>query len=674
MSAPDHIVKEMARLRDELNRHNHLYHTLDEPEISDVEFDRLFQSLKALEADHPDLITDDSPTQRVGAAPLEAFQQVQHEMPMLSLDNAFGDEDMLDFDRRVRARLKDAESVCYTCEPKIDGVAVSLMYEDGRLIRGATRGDGTTGEDITQNIRTIEAIPLKLQGEGYPSRLEVRGEIYFPRSGFEKMNARAEKSGQKVFANPRNAAAGTLRQLDSRLAAQRPLTMFAYSVGVVEGGDLPESHSEILALLKTWGIRVNPLVETVAGVDACLDYYDRMLAQRPDLGYEIDGVVFKVDSIEEQARLGMLTRTPRWAIAHKFPAEEGITVLEDVEFQVGRTGAVTPVARLKPVQVGGVTISNATLHNMDEIDRLGLVIGDTVLIQRAGDVIPKVISVFQDKRPAKTRSVLLPEACPACGSEILKPEGEVIARCTGGLQCSAQRKESIRHFASRLALDIEGLGDKLVNQLVDENLIQSPADLFQLTEAQLVSLERMAPKSANNLLAALEKSKTTTLPRFIYSLGIQEVGESTARNLAQFFRGLEALRTADEETLQEVPDVGPIVAEKIAHFFQQDINNQVIDHLLKSGIQWEEETQASDPEALKGETYVLTGTLSSLTRNEAKARLQSLGARVSGSVSAKTSCVVAGDAAGSKLTKAQSLGVPVMDEDELIELLEKHGA
>lgn len=676
MPASKKIADEVARLREQLNHHNYLYHTLDQPEISDVEFDRLFHALKALESEYPELVTDDSPTQRVGSAPLESFSQVEHEMPMLSLDNAFGDEDMRDFDRRVRTRLarSEHEGVRYTCEPKIDGVAVSLMYDDGKLVRGATRGDGTTGEDITQNVRTIEAIPLKLKGEDYPARLEIRGEVYFSLSGFEKMNADAQKSGQKVFANPRNAAAGTLRQLDSRLTAQRPLTMFAYSVGVVEGGELPTAHSDILQKLKTWGIRINPLAEAVDGVEACLKYYDRMLEQRPSLDYEIDGVVFKVDSIEEQGTLGMLTRTPRWAIAHKFPAEEGVTVLEDVEFQVGRTGAITPVARLKPVPVGGVTISNATLHNMDEVDRLGLMIGDTVVIQRAGDVIPKVVSVVEDRRPKKTRAIELPDACPACGSEVLKPEGEVIARCTGGLQCSAQRKESIRHFASRLALDIEGLGDKLVNQLVDEALIESPADLFELTEWQLVQLERMAPKSANNLLEALKKSKTTTLPRFIYSLGIQEVGESTARNLAQFFKGLEPLRHADEQSLQEVPDIGPIVAKKIAHFFQQDVNNQVIDQLLANGVGWEEEAEAGNPEALVGETYVLTGTLTSLTRNEAKARLQSLGAKVSGSVSGKTSYVVAGDAAGAKLTKAQSLGVPVLDEQQLIELLEQHGA
>jgi DNA ligase (NAD+) len=511
-------------------------------------------------------------------------------------------------------------------------------------------------------------------GKGYPSRIEVRGEVYFPLSSFDRMNLAAEKAGQKVFANPRNASAGTLRQLDSRETARRPLTMFAYSVGIVEGGELPETQSGILAALASWGIRVNPLIETVVGVDGCIEYYRKLVALRSSLDYEIDGVVFKVDGIAEQRKLGMLTRTPRWAIAHKFPAEEGITVLEDVEFQVGRTGAVTPVARLKPVQVGGVTISNATLHNMDEVARLGLVIGDTVVIQRAGDVIPKVISVLRDKRPKQIRQIILPAQCPACGSEVLQSEGEVIARCTGGLRCSAQRKERIRHFASRLAFDIEGLGDKLVNQLVDEGLISSPADLFQLTLEQLVNLERMAPKSANNFLEALEKSKTTTLSRFIYALGIQEVGESTARNLAQFYHGIAPLQQADEDSLQEVPDVGPIVAKNIAHFFHQEINHQVIDSLLESGVCWVEQESSVVSGALVGETYVLTGTLTSLTRNDAKARLISLGAKVSGSVSVKTSYVVAGDAAGSKLTKAQELGVAILSEADLLRRLEVHGA
>ena len=673
MPASKSVKDQVARLREALNHHNYLYHTLDEPEISDAEYDRLFRELKTLEAEYPELVTDDSPTQRVGAAPLDAFSQVVHEMPMLSLDNAFGEDDMRDFDRRIRTRLGRDDEVEYACEPKIDGVAVSLLYENGRLVRGATRGDGTTGEDITQNVRTIESIPLTLRGDDYPARLEVRGEIYFTLSGFNRMNEEAEAAGLKVFANPRNAAAGTLRQLDSKLTAQRPLTMFAYSVGVVEGAELPATHAGILNRLRGWGIRTNPLMQTVVGVDACIDYYAGLQAQRSTLDYEIDGVVFKVNAMADQAALGMLTRTPRWAVAHKFPAVEGITVLEDVEFQVGRTGAVTPVARLKPVKVGGVTISNATLHNMDEVARLDLRIGDTVVIQRAGDVIPKVVAAQVEHRPDDARLIELPAACPACGSEVLQAEGEVVARCTGGLECSAQRKESIRHFASRLAMDIEGLGDKLVNQLVEEGLIHSPADLYSLTEQQLVELERMAPKSANNLLAALEKSKATTLPRFIYGLGIQEVGESTARNLAQHFRSLDDLRAADEDTLQAVPDVGPIVAEKIARFFSQPVNNRVIDELLAHGVHWEMEEAAANPDALDGETWVLTGTLSSLTRNEAKARLQALGAKVAGSVSAKTSYVVAGDAAGSKLTKAQELGVAVLSEEELLELLEKHG-
>ena len=673
MAASKKIQDQAARLRQTVTRHNYLYHTLDVPKVSDAEFDRQFRELKALEAEYPELVTDDSPTQRIGSVPLDAFDQVVHEMPMLSLDNAFGKADMQDFNRRIMTRLETDNAVTYACEPKIDGVAVSLLYENGRLTRGATRGDGTTGEDITQNVRTITSIPLNLMGNDYPHRLEVRGEVYFSLPRFNQMNREAESSGQKVFANPRNAAAGTLRQLDSRETARRPLTMFAYSVGVVAGAEMPATHSTVLARLGSWGLRINPLIASVTGVEACIDYYEAMMARRDELDYEIDGVVFKVDAIADQDRLGALTRTPRWAIAHKFPAEEGVTVLEDVEFQVGRTGAITPVARLRPVKVGGVTISNATLHNMDEIRRLDLRIGDTVLIQRAGDVIPKVISILLDQRPDAAEDIALPDSCPACGSEVMQHGGEVVTRCTGGLECSAQRKESIRHFASRLAFDIEGLGDKLVKQLVDEQLIANPADLFRLTETQLVNLERMAPKSANNLLAALEKSKDTTLARFIYALGIQEVGESIANNLARYYGEIDLLRRADEESLQNVPDIGPIVAEKITLFFAQDVNNRVIDELLASGIVWQMEESTAKPEALAGQTLVLTGTLMSLTRNEAKARLQSLGAKVSGSVSAKTSALVAGDAAGSKLAKAQSLGVPVMSEDELLTLLEQHG-
>ncbi|MDZ7684991.1 MAG: NAD-dependent DNA ligase LigA [Gammaproteobacteria bacterium] len=674
MSASKQVVREVRDLREQIDHHNYLYHSLDAPEISDAEFDRLFQRLRELESDYPELVTDDSPTQRIGAEPLAEFKQVRHALPMLSLENAFSDEDLHDFDRRIRDRLDTGDEIDYACEPKIDGVAVSLIYEHGKLVQGATRGDGTTGEDITQNIRTVESVPLKLRGKDYPSRLEVRGEVYIARSTFLEINQAAEASGGKIFANPRNAAAGSLRQLDSRLTAKRKLTMFCYSVGVADGGHLPGRHSDTLAALRGWGFRTNPLVEVVTGVDACLAFYHRILDERPELDYEIDGVVFKVDRTDYQEMLGTLSRTPRWAIAHKFPAEEGVTRLCDVQFQVGRTGAVTPVARLDPVKVGGVTISNATLHNMDEIARLDLKIGDTVVVQRAGDVIPKVVSVDHAKRPADARDIGLPSKCPACGSDVVQPEGEVIARCSGGLVCSAQRKESVRHFASRLALDIEGLGDKLIEQLVDAGLIHNAADLFDLTKQQLVELERMGDKSADNLLDALETSKQTTLPRFIYALGIQEVGESTARNLAMHFGDLDPLRKADAETLQSVPDVGPVVARKVRAFFAQPENEKVIDKLIGKGISWEAIELPPSGDALDGETWVLTGTLATLTRDEAKARLQTLGARVAGSVSKNTSCVVAGDAAGSKLTRAQELGVKVIDEDELISLLEEHGA
>jgi DNA ligase (NAD+) len=673
MAAPKKFVDEAERLRSEINHHNFLYHSQDEPEISDAEFDRLFRDLKALEAEYPELITDDSPTQRVGATPISSFSQVVHELPMLSLDNAFDEEDMHDFERRVKSRLERDIGIRYACEPKIDGVAVSLLYENGRLVRGATRGDGTTGEDITQNVRTIECIPLRLIGSGFPGRLEVRGEVYIPKSAFERMNEAAEAKGNKPFANPRNATAGSLRQLDSRLTAERKLSMFCYSVGLVEDGNLPGSHLEILDSLRSWGLKTNPLSRVVNGIDECISVFDSIRDQRPSLDYEIDGVVFKVDDMALQRELGMLTRTPRWAIAHKFPAEEGITVLNEVEFQVGRTGAITPVARLEPVKVGGVTISNATLHNMDEINRLGLVVGDTVIVQRAGDVIPKIVSVVLKKRPEKTQTITLPSSCPACGSEILQSEEEVIARCIGGLICSAQRKERIRHFASRLALDIEGVGDKLVEQLVDENYIENPADLYGLNETRLIELERMAPKSANNILQALEKSKKTTLPRFIYALGIHEVGEATARSLALHFGGINALRQASEEDLQLVSDVGPIVAGKIRHFFMQESNNEVVDLLIGAGVQWDAIEPVVGGDELVGETWVLTGTLTSLNRNQAKAGLQQLGAKVSGSVSKNTSCLVAGDAAGSKLSKAQELGIKVIDENELIALFQLHG-
>jgi DNA ligase (NAD+) len=666
----DTLLKELSKLHNSINHNNYLYHSLDAPELSDGEFDLLFRRLRKIEEDYPELISDDSPSQRVGSKPLGGFGQIKHELPMLSLGNAFDADDMFDFDRKIKTRLEDRAPIVYACEPKIDGIAVSLLYENGLLIRGATRGDGSTGEDITQNIRTIESVPLRLLGEGYPDRLEVRGEIYIAKSTFQEINRKAEKAGEKTFANPRNAAAGSVRQLDPKLTAKRKLTMYCYSVGFVEGGQMATSQIGVLDQLKSWGLRTNNIVKAVEGIEKCVDYYEGLHEDRASLDYEIDGVVFKVNDMNLQAQLGLLTRTPRWAIAHKFPAEEGVTKLLDVEFQVGRTGAITPVARLEPVKVGGVTISNATLHNMDEVGRLGLYIGDTVLIKRAGDVIPKVIKVFEDKRPVHVQNIVMPENCPACGSAIVEVEGEVIARCSGGLLCQAQRKERIRHFASRLAFDIEGLGDKLVEQLVDADLIHSPADLYLLKLDDLIQLERMAPKSANNVLKALEKSKPTSLARFIYALGIQEVGESTARNLAMYFKTLESVIAANETQLELVPDVGPIVASRIARFFNQDVNLDVIASLGNSGVIPESEPEGNTQSPLAGQTFVLTGTLTQLTRSEAKSKLQALGAKVSGSVSKNTSCVVAGDAAGSKLTKAQTLGVKVIDENTLVALLD----
>jgi DNA ligase (NAD+) len=673
MPVPEDVVKRVSELRSSIDRHNYLYHALDAPEVPDAEFDRLFKELKSIEQQHPEVVTPDSPTQRVGSEPLSGFNQVRHELPMLSLDNAFDQADLMDFDRRVKGWLSEQGDILYNCEPKIDGVAASLFYQDGQLIRGATRGDGTTGEDITANVRTIPAIPLRLLGNDYPGTLEVRGEIYIPRADFARMNRKAESEGTKIFANPRNAAAGSLRQLDSRLTASRPLTMFCYTVGLVQQGQLPDRHSNILQRLESWGFRINPLIEVVDGIDPCLDYYSRLQAVRDDLDYEIDGVVFKVDRIDLQERLGLLTRTPRWAVAYKFPAEEAVTVLEDVEFQVGRSGAITPVARLKPVSVGGVTISNATLHNADEIERLGVRIGDSVVVQRAGDVIPKVTQVMGTEGEKKGDKIRFPKQCPSCSAEVITLPGEVVARCTGGLNCKAQRRENIRHFASRLAMDIEGLGIKLIDQLVEQQLISSSADLFHLTEDQLVQLDRMAPKSANNLLEALENSKQTTLPRFIYALGIAEVGESTARSLARALGNFEAIMVAEEEILQQVPDVGPVVAGRIFDFFRQDHNRAVIDSLLQSGVAWDEIEDVASSNPLAGSTFVLTGTLSEMSRSEAREKLQSLGGKVSGSVSKKTSFVVAGEAAGSKLTKARELGIEILDEDMLAKLLKQHG-
>jgi DNA ligase (NAD+) len=662
-------IERVSELRKQLAHHNYQYYVLDNPEIPDIEYDRLFRELQQLEAEHPELVTPDSPTQRVGGEPLKGFDEVRHAIPMLSLGNVFSEEELADFDRRVREGL-GIDEVVYAAEPKLDGLAISIRYEEGVLVRAATRGDGATGEDVTQNVRTIDAVPLKLYGDDYPKVLEVRGEVYMPRDGFAQLNERQRERGDKSFANPRNAAAGSLRQLDSRITAERPLTMYCYGIGVVEGATLPDTHSAILERLKDWGLRVSPEIKVVKGMQGCLNYYKQIGERRDSLPYDIDGVVYKVDSLAQQQELGFVSRAPRWATAHKFPAQEEITILENVEWQVGRTGALTPVARLKPVHVGGVMVSNATLHNPDEIKRKAVHIGDTVIVRRAGDVIPEVVGVVMAKRPANAKAVITPTHCPVCDSEVLQDEGEAVPRCTGGLYCSAQRKNAIKHFASRRALDIDGLGDKLVEQLVDEGLIHDVADLFSLRAEQLAGMERMGDKSAANLVAALEKSKTTTLERFLYALGIREVGESTARTLANHFGKLEQVEQAEESQLLEVEDVGPIVAHHIHTFFRQPHNIEVITKLQAAGVKWPDiEVAEKGEQPLAGQTFVLTGTLSGMSRDEAKAKLIALGAKVAGSVSKKTSVVVAGEAAGSKLSKAEELGVTVWDEGQLLQFL-----
>lgn len=777
------VQQDLQALRDQINHHNYCYYVLDEPEVPDAEYDRLYRELQALEQSHPDLVTQDSPTQRVGGAALDAFLQVQHEVPMLSLDNAFSEEDMAAFNRRVTERLTVAGDAVieYACEPKLDGIAVSLLYEEGVLVRGATRGDGVTGEDITLNVRTIPTIPLRLSGSDYPRRLEVRGEIFMPRAGFDALNERMRAEGAKTFVNPRNAAAGSLRQLDPRVTAQRPLEMFSYSVGVVEGGQLPEKHADLLRQLKVWGLRLNPLLEVVEGVKGCLDYYQRILKTRDQLPFEIDGVVFKVNDRAQQRALGFISRAPRWAVAHKFPAQEEITRVRDVEFQVGRTGAVTPVARLEPVFVGGVTVSNATLHNMDEIARLGLHVGDSVIVRRAGDVIPQIVKVVPERRPPDATPIEIPRHCPVCGSDVervqivrrtksaeVRSEGAAY-RCVGRLSCEAQLQQAIIHFASRKAMEIDGLGDKIVEQLVSAGLVRSPADLYRLQPAQLLGLEGFAEISANKLCNAIAQSRQVTLARFIYALGIPDVGEETARVLAASLGSLTRVRAVLPTILTWLPDIGAEVAGEISHFFADTHNAQVLDDLLAQGIElqgegevasalrgtvtleamiermgisgvakvgaqrlashfsgveallaadfaalnripklsakainglldvladpgWVEQfkqleqqllefglhwhcEQSSDTsvQPLAGKTYVLTGTLETMGRNDAKAFLQQLGAKVSGSVSAKTDCVVAGPGAGSKLAKAQALNLPVLDEQGFVALLAEHG-
>lgn len=668
------IRQRVEQLRAALDDHNYYYYVLDDPRIPDAEYDRLFRDLQALEADYPELASDNSPTRRVGSAAETSFEEITHRLPMLSLDNAFSDEELRDFDRRVRDRLATKNPVEYVCEPKLDGLAVSLHYEQGVLTRAATRGDGYTGEDITANIRTIPSVPLTLRGEDFPDLVEVRGEVYMPKAGFEQLNRRLAEQGEKTFVNPRNAAAGSLRQKKSTVTAKRPLELCAYSMAVTDDSLLPETHWESLQRVRGWGFRINPEMRKAMGVEACLEAYQELMAKRETLPYEIDGIVFKVNRLDLQQQLGFVSRAPRWAIAHKFPAQEELTVIEDVEFQVGRTGAVTPVARLKPVFVGGVTVSNATLHNMDEIRRLDVHIGDTVFIRRAGDVIPQVVKVVPEKRPAGAAEVVMPSHCPVCDSDIVQIEGEAVARCSGGLYCPAQRKEAIRHYASRKALDIEGLGDRLIEVLVDEGMVRTVADLYRLTKFQLSSLDRMGDKSAGNLVAAIDRARNPVLWRFLYALGIREVGEATAKSLASHFGTLEAMSAADDEALQAVPDVGPIVAGHIRSFFDQPHNQETLQALRDAGVSWQEEQVVSaEAQPLAGETWVLTGTLSQMTRDQAKEKLEKLGAKVAGSVSKKTACVVAGEAAGSKLAKAEQLGVAVLDEDGLLALLKEHG-
>jgi DNA ligase (NAD+) len=665
-------IKQRARaLRDLINNYNYRYYVLDNPEVTDSEYDRLFNELKTLESHYPELLTPDSPTQRVGGQALDKFDQVEHVIPMLSLDNVFDAEEFAAFDKRVRDWLNIDSSPSYAAEPKLDGLAISIRYEQGILVRAATRGDGATGEDVTQNVRTIKSVPLKLLGENVPDVVEIRGEIFMPKAGFEKLNQAQIANGQKTFVNPRNAAAGSLRQLDSKITATRPLEMYCYGIGDLQGMTKPNSHTEAMTQLSAWGCLISPELATLQTVEGCFEYIQQLGQKRDALPYDIDGVVFKVNDTALQSRLGFVSRAPRWAIAYKFPAQEEMTTVEAIEVQVGRTGALTPVARLKPVFVGGVTVSNATLHNEDEIRRKDVRVGDTVIVRRAGDVIPEVVKVVLSRRPDTVTEFVMPATCPICDSDVERALGEAVSRCSGGLFCAAQRKEAIKHFASRKALDIEGLGDKLVEQLVEAGLINDIADIFHLQVDAVAKLERMGEKSAQNLINAIEQSKETKFARFLYALGIREVGEATARSLAMTFQNLEKLYAADFDLLIEIEDVGPIVAKHIETFFKQTHNREVIQRLLAAGVHFPEEIMEQQAMPLAGQTIVLTGTLTTLSRSEAKEKLLALGAKVSGSVSAKTHYVVAGSDAGSKLTKAESLGVPVVDEATLIEWLEK---
>jgi DNA ligase (NAD+) len=672
-SIPEKVIEEHSRLVEVINGYNYQYYVLDNPSVTDSEYDRLIKRIISIETNYPECITQESPTQRVGGEPLSSFTQIKHSVPMLSLDNAFTDTELIDFDRRVKERLNSLSDIEFVCEPKLDGTAVSILYRQGHLAYAATRGDGSTGEDITANVRTIRSVPIKLRGSHIPDVLEVRGEIFMPRNGFEDFNKKASLNGDKPFVNPRNAAAGSLRQLDPKITASRPLDICAYSVGQLEGKAKPTSHKSMLESLSLWGFKINPFVEVVEGIASCIDYYEKMANKRDNLPYDIDGIVFKVNDLSLQQRLGFVAKAPRWAIARKFPAQEEMTRLIGVEFQVGRTGAITPVARLEPVFVGGVTVSNSSLHNGDEIKRLGVRIGDTVIIRRAGDVIPQISKVVFERRPPEARKIIFPERCPVCLSAVQKSDGEAVARCSGGLFCGAQIKEAIKHFASRKAMDIDGLGDKLVDLLVEKSVIFSVADLYDISLEKLIVLERMGEKSARNLIGAIERSKNTTLAKFLYALGIREVGEATANTLAINFGSIEKISQASSDDLEDIDDIGPIVAGHIVNFFKNPDNVSIISALYEAGVSWKDVDLENIKESpLADQTWVLTGGLESMSRAEAKDILQSLGAKVGSSVSAKTSQVVAGSGAGSKLKKAESFGISVMSEDQFMVFLKDH--
>jgi len=666
------IKNEIQQLSEQLENYNYQYYVLDDPTVPDAEYDRVFQQLVKLEQQHPELLLTNSPTQKVGGLALSKFEQVTHQLPMLSLDNVFDAQSLKDFMKRAQDKAVNTHNIAFCIEPKLDGLAASIIYENGFLVQAATRGDGQTGENVTENVKTIKNLPLKLRGENIPALLEVRGEVFMLKAGFDKLNKKLTDAGEKAFVNPRNAAAGSLRQLDSKIAASRPLAFYCYAVGVFDG-ELPDSQFARIEQLKAWGLPVSEEVKKVLGEEACLDYYQAIETKRVHLAYEIDGVVYKVDDVSLQEKLGFVARAPRWATAYKFPAEEAVTTVENVEFQVGRTGAITPVAKLKPVFVGGVTVSNATLHNKDEIKRLGILIGDAVVVRRAGDVIPQVARVILEQRDTtKTTEIVFPDVCPVCASDVERIEGEATIRCSGGLYCGAQRKEAIKHFASRKALDIDGLGNKLVELLVDHKMVDSPAQLFALSSSQVSSLPRMGEVSAKKLINSLQLSKKTTLARFLYSLGIREVGEATANNLANHYKQIDAIKAASIEKLQSVSDVGEIVAKHIYYFFRQEHNIEVVNQLLAAGVHWPDIKQVAQGElSLAGQIFVITGSFNSLSRSDIKTALQDLGAKVSGSVSKNTTTVIAGEAAGSKLTKAQDLGIEIIDEDAIVSLLNK---